>query len=73
MRAVDAIPLTTWYRPLTGPLRAEGIPEAGAGQAWSLDLESGEYMPLTATARTLLLGDDGARVEEPSGRAASIT
>jgi putative long chain acyl-CoA synthase len=72
VRAVDAIPLTTWYRPLTGPLRAEGIPEAGAVEAWSLDLESGEYKPLDAATRTLLLGEDGAGVEEPSGRAASL-
>ena len=38
VRVVDEIPVTTWYRPLTGPLRAEGIPDpAGGGEAWYLD------------------------------------
>ena len=33
VHVVAAIPVTTWYRPLTGPLRAAGIPPAGSGGA----------------------------------------
>jgi hypothetical protein len=29
VRRVERIPVTTWFRPLTGPLRKEGIPEPG--------------------------------------------
>jgi putative long chain acyl-CoA synthase len=46
VQVVDEIPVTTWYRPLTGPLRARGLPEPGdVTQAWSLT-ESGDYVPL---------------------------
>ena len=41
VRVVDEIPVTTWFRPLTGPLRASGIPSDGG---WRLD--DGEYLPL---------------------------
>jgi putative long chain acyl-CoA synthase len=35
VHVVDEIPVTTWYRPLRGPLREAGIPEPGEGrQAW---------------------------------------
>ena len=35
VHVVDEIPVTTWFRPLTGPLREAGIPEPGEGvQAW---------------------------------------
>ncbi|HWF75075.1 MAG TPA: AMP-binding protein [Solirubrobacteraceae bacterium] len=38
VRVVEEIPVTTWYRPLTGPLRAEGIPGAGEASAvWYRD------------------------------------
>jgi putative long chain acyl-CoA synthase len=40
VRVVDEIPVTTWFRPMTAPLRAAGIPSANA---WRLDPASGEY------------------------------
>jgi putative long chain acyl-CoA synthase len=57
VRVVDRIPITTWFRPLTGPLRASGIPELdGAAQAWYLDATGERYRPLTASARNRLVG-----------------
>jgi putative long chain acyl-CoA synthase len=58
IRQVAELPLTTWYRPLTGPLRKQGIPEPDAGPAWARDPVSGEYAPLDAAARELLLTND---------------
>ncbi|MBO0767300.1 MAG: AMP-binding protein [Solirubrobacterales bacterium] len=54
---VDSIPVTTWYRPLAGPLRAQGVPRAGddAHPAWYLDRSTGGYRPLTETARSGLV------------------
>jgi putative long chain acyl-CoA synthase len=55
VRVLDEIPVTTWYRPLTGPLREQGIPEPGEGeQAWYLDRGGKTYRPLTAAARKRL-------------------
>jgi putative long chain acyl-CoA synthase len=57
VRVVDEIPVTTWFRPLTGPLRQEGVPEPGENsRAWYLDASGERYRPLTATARKRLLG-----------------
>jgi putative long chain acyl-CoA synthase len=57
VRAVKSIPVTTWFRPVTGPLREDGIPEPGEGvQAWYLDASRERYRPLTETARRRLAG-----------------
>ncbi len=57
VRVLSAIPVTTWYRPVTGPLREAGIPEPSDGlQAWYLDAASGNYRPLTGAARRRLAG-----------------
>jgi putative long chain acyl-CoA synthase len=57
VQVVGAIPVTTWYRPVTGPLREAGIPEPAAGlQAWYLDAASGKYLPLTGAAHRRLAG-----------------
>jgi putative long chain acyl-CoA synthase len=38
VHVVDQIPVTTWYRPMTGPLRDAGIAEPGEGsKAWYRD------------------------------------
>ncbi len=51
VHVVDAIPVTTWFRPVTAPLREAGIPEPGAGvQAWYLDASKETYRPLTEAA-----------------------
>ena len=56
VRVVDEIPVTTWFRPRTAPLRDAGIPEpGGAHPVWRLDPVSGEYKPLTVKAREALL------------------
>ena len=56
IRVVDRIPVTTWFRPLTGPLRDEGIPPAGEEtQAWYLDASGEHYRPLTSAARKRLV------------------
>ena len=57
VRLVDRIPVTTWYRPITGPLRQEGIPDAGGG--WFLDATGATYRPLSAAARRRLAGSSG--------------
>jgi putative long chain acyl-CoA synthase len=52
VRVVDEIPVTTWFRPVTGPLRDAGLPEPGDGvQAWYLDASREHYRPLTSAAR----------------------
>jgi putative long chain acyl-CoA synthase len=37
VRVVESIPVTTWYRPLKAPLRAEGIPVDGHAYWWDAD------------------------------------
>ena len=58
VHVVEAIPVTTWYRPLTGPLREAGIPDPGAGAngttVWSLDPARGTYKAMTAAAHRRL-------------------
>lgn len=55
VHVVDEIPVTTWYRPLTGPLRELGIPEPGEGrQAWYRS--GGSYRPLTEAEHRRLAG-----------------
>jgi putative long chain acyl-CoA synthase len=44
VQVVARIPVTTWFRPITGPLREAGIPEPGPS-VWSLDPETGDYRP----------------------------
>ena len=55
VHVVDEIPVTTWFRPLTGPLRSAGLPAAGTGRAWYLDRGGRRYRPLTEAARRRLL------------------
>jgi putative long chain acyl-CoA synthase len=55
VHVVDLIPVTTWFRPLTSELRADGIPEPGEGkQTWYLDASGETYRPLSAGARQRL-------------------
>ncbi len=50
VHVVDRIPVTTWFRPLTAPLRAAGLPEPAEGRrAWYRD-RSGDYRPLRRAA-----------------------
>jgi putative long chain acyl-CoA synthase len=49
VRVVDDIPVTTWYRPVKGPLRAAGLPVNDAAFAWNDDAQA--YVPLTDAAR----------------------
>ena len=56
VHVVDELPVTTWYRPMTRPLRQAGIPEPTEGtQIWYLDASGEQYRPLTAAARRRLL------------------
>jgi putative long chain acyl-CoA synthase len=56
VHVVDEIPVTTWYRPITAPLRERGIPQPDPdGQIWGLDDARERYRPLTATARRRLI------------------
>jgi putative long chain acyl-CoA synthase len=54
VRVVDLIPLTTWYRPISAPLRAEGVVEGATG--WYRDASGENYRPLSAAARRRLVG-----------------
>jgi putative long chain acyl-CoA synthase len=52
VHVVAEIPLTTWHRPLTAPLRERGLPRAGR-RAWYRDGDT--YRQLNAEARKRLL------------------
>ena len=55
VQVVDSIPVTTWFRPLTGALRRTGIPAVGeGGRAWYLDRGGRTYRALTEPARRRL-------------------
>ncbi len=56
VHVVERIPVTTWFRPITGPLRAAGIPEPGPG-VWSLDPETGDYRPAEPAVTAAVSGD----------------
>jgi putative long chain acyl-CoA synthase len=53
VHVVEEIPVTTWYRPIAGPLREAGLPPAG-DRAFYLDAGGERYRPLTAAARRRL-------------------
>jgi putative long chain acyl-CoA synthase len=49
VRVVDRIPVTTWFRPLTAPLREAGLPEPEPGrQIWQLQSNRRRYRRLEA-------------------------
>jgi putative long chain acyl-CoA synthase len=54
VHVVDEIPVTTWFRPLTAPLRDAGLPGADGGRAWYRDRGGRRYRPLTEAARRRL-------------------
>jgi putative long chain acyl-CoA synthase len=57
VQVVDQIPVTTWYRPLTAPLRKAGIPAPADGaRAWYLDASGETYRPLSAAAHRRIVG-----------------
>ena len=56
VQVVDEIPVTTWYRPLTAPLRAAGLPRPGSGRVWYLDRSGRRYRPMTDPAYARLGG-----------------
>jgi putative long chain acyl-CoA synthase len=53
VHVIDELPVTTWFRPMTGPLREAGLPAAG-DSAFYLDAGGERYRPLTVAARTRL-------------------
>jgi putative long chain acyl-CoA synthase len=59
VHVVDEIPVTTWFRPITGPLRDAGLPRPQKGRAWYLDRGGSRYRPLTEAARRRLGGGTG--------------
>jgi putative long chain acyl-CoA synthase len=56
VHVIDEMPVTTWFRPITGPLRRAGLPEPAEGRAWYLDRGGKRYRPLTDAARRRLSG-----------------
>jgi putative long chain acyl-CoA synthase len=57
IRVVERIPLTTWYRPITGPLKQEGLPlPSKPPTSWYWDPRKGGYRQISKAARTRLLG-----------------
>jgi putative long chain acyl-CoA synthase len=49
VHVAERIPVTTWYRPVTGELREAGAPEPTSDRpVWSLDRQTGRYEPLSA-------------------------
>jgi putative long chain acyl-CoA synthase len=67
VHVVDEIPVTTWFRPLTGPLREAGIPDprGSGGPAWYLDAGGQQYRPLTQAAFRRLGGRGGSTPAQP--------
>lgn len=56
VRVVAELPVTTWFRPLSGALRAEGIPTVGQDlPVWAYDEERESYRKLTLAARKQLV------------------
>jgi putative long chain acyl-CoA synthase len=56
VQVVDEIPVTTWFRPMTGPLREAGIPQPSEQPTvWYID-SRGRYRALTADAHQKLVG-----------------
>ncbi len=57
VQVVDRIPVTTWFRPITRPLREAGVPSGGSGRSvWRLDLRSGTYDPVGEPVGTVAEG-----------------
>jgi putative long chain acyl-CoA synthase len=55
VHVVEEIPVTTWYRPITAPLRDAGVPQPSDDHpAWFLDASGRSYRPLTQAARRRL-------------------
>ncbi|HEX8977441.1 MAG TPA: AMP-binding protein [Solirubrobacteraceae bacterium] len=49
VQVLDSLPVTTWYRPMTGPLREAGMPEPGEGrEIWKLERGRRTYRRLEA-------------------------
>jgi putative long chain acyl-CoA synthase len=56
VRVVDRIPLTTWYRPVTGPLERDGIPDpSDPPSSWYWDPRKGGYRRMSKAGRERLL------------------
>jgi putative long chain acyl-CoA synthase len=55
VHVVSEIPVTTWYRPLTGPLRSAGLPKP-ADQVYYRDDRAGGYTELSEPAYERLSG-----------------
>jgi putative long chain acyl-CoA synthase len=63
VHVVDRIPVTTWFRPITAPLRDAGVPEPGEGKrVWYRDPSRDAYRPLTPAAYERLTGARAAGV-----------
>ncbi|MGA9858072.1 MAG: AMP-binding protein [Solirubrobacteraceae bacterium] len=56
---VDEIPVTTWFRPVTAPLRAAGLPGPAEGRVWYLDRSGRRYRAMTDAAHRRLAGGAG--------------
>jgi putative long chain acyl-CoA synthase len=56
VQVIDEMPVTTWFRPITRPLRGAGLPEPAEGRVWYLDRGGRRYRPLTDAARKRLSG-----------------
>lgn len=60
IRLVDEIPLTTWYRPMSGPLRDEGLPApTKPPTCWYWDPKKGGYRRMSRAAIDRLLAARG--------------
>jgi putative long chain acyl-CoA synthase len=56
VHVIEEMPVTTWFRPLTRPLRQAGLPQPAEGRVWYLDRGGRRYRPLTKAARNRLAG-----------------
>jgi putative long chain acyl-CoA synthase len=56
VQVIDVMPVTTWFRPRTRPLRRAGLPELADGRVWYLDRGGRRYRPFTEAARRRMSG-----------------
>jgi putative long chain acyl-CoA synthase len=74
VHVVDTIPVTTWFRPITGPLRKAGVPEPEAGtRIWYRDAGGNTYRPMTHAAYRRLFGRAAETEPQPAASGGSVS
>jgi putative long chain acyl-CoA synthase len=74
VHVVDTIPVTTWFRPITAPLRKAGVPAPGEGsRIWYRDAGGNTYRPMTDAAYRRLFGRTAEAEPQAAASAGSVS